>query len=240
MDASPGVKSIEAAKKLLAKPATPMAATPPAATLVLNLDTTGGAWEKSPPRLADPPVRQNRHPARGAGHRFQPFPDKLKKGKAVQLYYLGWNADYPGSGKFLLPPRRRREQGRPRGENAANYQNPGVRPLFRQMKAMDNTPRSALNHPAMNRILHRRCAPWVFGLHPKSYTLGHAWLKNRKPNDVGNNILKYQRIDATLRTKLRAEWNRPVAWPLVAGVLLILAAIGGGDRIPSLERRVVR
>ncbi|HNE42894.1 MAG TPA: peptide ABC transporter substrate-binding protein, partial [Rhodocyclaceae bacterium] len=170
---------------------------------------------------------------------FNRFQDKLKKG-AVQLYYLGWNADYPDPENFFFLLDGAESKVARGGENAANYQNPEFDTLFRQMKAMDNTPERLEIIRRMNRILHRD-APWVFGLHPKSYTLGHAWLKNRKPNDVGNNILKYQRIDATLRTKLRAEWNRPVAWPLVAGVLLILAAI-----VPAAigyrrrERRVVR
>ena len=51
-------------------------------------------------------------------------------------------------------------------------------------------------------------APWIYGFHPKSYTLGHSWLHNRKSTDVGNNILKYQRIDVAQRARLRQEWNQ--------------------------------
>ena len=65
----------------------------------------------------------------------------------------------------------------------------------------------------------------MFGLHPKSYTLGHRWLKNRKPNDVGNNILKYQRIDAEDRATARRQWNAPVVWPLGLGLLVLLLAV---------------
>jgi hypothetical protein len=89
---------------------------------------------------------------------------------------------------------------------------------------MDNTPERLYLIRAMNRILHQD-APWDFGLHPKSYTLAHRWLKNRKPSDVGNNILKYQRIDAVDRANARREWNRPVLWPLVLGLAAILLAI---------------
>lgn len=32
-----------------------------------------------------------------------------------------------------------------------------------------------------------------------------------KPTDIGNNTLKYQRIDVAERTRLRGEWNAPVA-----------------------------
>jgi oligopeptide transport system substrate-binding protein len=68
-------------------------------------------------------------------------------------------------------------------------------------------------------------APWIYGFHPKSYTLGHVWLHNRKPTDVGNNILKYQRIDVAERQRLRQEWNRPVLWPLARGAALLVAVI---------------
>jgi hypothetical protein len=91
------------------------------------------------------------------------------------------------------------------------------------MKNMDNTPERLAIVRQMNHILQQD-APWVFGLHPKSYTLGHRWLKNRKPNDVGNNILKYQRIDTEDRDRARRQWNRPVFWPL--GVALMLLVLG--------------
>jgi hypothetical protein len=68
-------------------------------------------------------------------------------------------------------------------------------------------------------------APWIFGFHPKSYTLGHDWLHNRKSTDVGNNILKYQRIDVAERERLRQQWNEPVLWPLLAALLLLVAIV---------------
>jgi oligopeptide transport system substrate-binding protein len=110
------------------------------------------------------------------------------------------------------------------GENASNYANPEFDRLFLRMKNMDNTPERLEIVRQMNRILHND-APWVFGLHPKSYTLGHRWLKNRKPNDVGNNILKYQRIDAADRAAAQREWNRPVVWPIGLGLLFVLLTV---------------
>ena len=76
----------------------------------------------------------------------------------------------------------------------------------------------------MNRILQHD-APWIFGFHPKSYTLAHAWLQSRKPMGVGNNALKYQRIDVALRERQRAAWNAPVLWPLALIALLIAALV---------------
>ncbi|MDX9706463.1 MAG: peptide ABC transporter substrate-binding protein, partial [Azospira sp.] len=106
----------------------------------------------------------------------------------------------------------------------SNYRNPEFDRLFAEMKNMENTPRRLEIIGRMNRILHED-APWIYAFHPKSYTLGHAWLKNRKPSDVGNNGLKYQRIDAELREAKRAEWNRPVLWPILAVLVLIAAAL---------------
>lgn len=96
------------------------------------------------------------------------------------------------------------------------------------MKNMDNTPQRQAIIRRMNRILQED-APWIFGFHPKSYTLSHSWLYNRKPNDVANNGLKYQRIDAAARERLRQAWNPPVVWPLalaaIAAVATLIAAV---------------
>jgi hypothetical protein len=46
---------------------------------------------------------------------------------------------------------------------------------------------------------------------------------NRKPNQIANNLLKYQRIHVAKRESQRAAWNRPVLWPLVAGTMALAA-----------------
>jgi ABC-type transport system substrate-binding protein len=195
--------------------------------LVVNLDTTsGGMGEKS--RL-DWLTRQFAKidvqlVVRSTD--FNRFQDKIRKGN-VQLYYLGWNADYPDPENFFFLLDGNESKVAKGGENASNYANPEFDRLFARMKNMDNSPERLGIIRQMNRILHHD-APWVFGLHPKSYTLGHRWLKNRKPNDVGNNILKYQRIDAADRTAARLAWNRPVLWPLMLGFVIILLAVVPG------------
>jgi peptide/nickel transport system substrate-binding protein len=70
----------------------------------------------------------------------------------------------------------------------------------------------------------QRDAPWIWGLHPKRFSLFHDWLKNIKPNDMANNTLKYKRIDPQLRAAQRSKWNRPIIWPLLLTVLLLVAA----------------
>jgi oligopeptide transport system substrate-binding protein len=196
--------------------------------LVLNLDTTsGGMGDKS--RL-DWLTRQFAKldiqlVVRSTD--FNRFQDKVRKG-AVQLYYLGWNADYPDPENFLFllaGPEGKVAKG---GENASNYANPEFDRLFEQMKNMESegprgVDRLAIIRQAITLLQHD--APWIYGFHPTSYTLSHVWLRNRKPTEVGHNILKYQRIDVAERQRLRQEWNRPVLWPLAAAAALLVAVI---------------
>jgi ABC-type transport system substrate-binding protein len=225
VDGKPKRKPVEVAKKLVADAGYPNGRDEKTGEpLVVNLDTTGGGMgEKS--RL-DWLTRQFAKidiqlVVRSTD--FNRFQDKIRKGN-VQLYYLGWNADYPDPENFFFLLDGNEGKVAKGGENASNYANPEFDRLFLRMKNMDNTPERLGIVRQMNRILHED-APWVFGLHPKSYTLGHRWLKNRKPNDVGNNILKYQRIDTTDRAAARREWNNPVVWPLGLGLLVLVLAI---------------
>ncbi len=225
VDGQPKRKPVEVAKKLVAEAGYPNGRDEKTGEpLVVNLDTTsGGMGEKS--RL-DWLTRQFAKidvqlVVRSSD--FNRFQDKIRKGN-VQLYYLGWNADYPDPENFFFLLDGNEGKVAKGGENASNYANPEFDRLFLRMKNMDNTPERLGIVRQMNRILHHD-APWVFGLHPKSYTLGHRWLKNRKPNDVGNNILKYQRIDVADRAAARRAWNDPVVWPLGLGLLVLSLAI---------------
>ena len=225
VDGKPKRKPVEVAKKLVAEAGYPNGRDEKTGEpLVVNLDTTGGGMgEKS--RL-DWLTRQFAKidvqlVVRSTD--FNRFQDKIRKGN-VQLYYLGWNADYPDPENFFFLLDGNEGKVAKGGENASNYANPEFDRLFLRMKNMDNTPERLGIVRQMNRILHHD-APWVFGLHPKSYTLSHRWLKNRKPSDVGNNTLKYQRIDSADRAAARREWNSPVLWPLGLGLLVLVLAI---------------
>jgi hypothetical protein len=77
--------------------------------------------------------------------------------------------------------------------------------------------------------LARLDAPWIWGVHPKKYSLRHSWISNDKPNTMARNNMKYLRIDPQKRAELRAAWNRPVLRPL-ALVLLVLVV----SAIPAL------
>ncbi|WP_234086276.1 ABC transporter substrate-binding protein [Azonexus sp. R2A61] len=229
LDGKPQRKSVAVARRLMVEAGYPNGRHEKSGEpLVLNLDSTGGGpGEKArldwlTRQFAKIDIQLVVRPSD-----FNRFQDKLRKGN-VQMYYLGWNADYPDPENFfflLHGPEARVASG---GENSSNYVNPEFDRLFDTMKYMDNTPRRLALVRRMNALLQHD-APWVFGFHQKSYTLSHRWVRNRKPNDVANNTLKYQRIDPADREQARRQWNTPSRWPL-----LIIAALGLAAFLPAV------
>ena len=55
-----------------------------------------------------------------------------------------------------------------------------------------------------------------------AHELQHGWLHNVKANIMANNKLKYWRVDAGQRDRLRREWNQPARWPLWLGAASLL------------------
>ncbi|MTI62361.1 ABC transporter substrate-binding protein [Methylophaga sp.] len=158
---------------------------------------------------------------------YNRFQDKMRRGQA-QIFQWGWNADYPDPENFLFllyGPNGKVETG---GENAANYKNTAFDKLFESMRVMPNNEERLKIIQRMADIA-REDAPWVWGFHPKMFTLYHAWNHNIKPNLMANNTLKYRRLDTELRQRLQDEWNRPTVWPLLlllfALLLMILPAV---------------
>ena len=165
---------------------------------------------------------------------YNRFQDKLQKGTA-QIYFFGWNADYPDPENFLFLLYGPNAKVKSQGENVSNYDNPEFNKLFAQMKDMPNTPARQAVIDRMVAIV-RRDAPWVWGFHPKGFSLYHAWLKNAKPNLMANNTIKYLRIDSTLRLRKQEEWNKPVLWPF--GVLVAVLVLGSLPAVAIYRRRL--
>lgn len=151
---------------------------------------------------------------------YNRFQDKMRRGRA-QIFQWGWNADYPDPENFLFllyGPNGKVHSG---GENAANYENRAFDSLFEKMRVMpDNEERFRIIQQMAD--IAREDAPWIWGFHPKSFALYHAWNHNIKPNLMANNTLKYRRLDTELRQQLQNEWNRPTVWPLLLLLLLLL------------------
>jgi ABC-type transport system substrate-binding protein len=155
---------------------------------------------------------------------YNQFQQKMAAGNA-QIFMWGWNADYPDPENFfflLYGPNAKVGSG---GENAANYKNEQFDRLFERMRNMDDGPERLELIRQMNAIV-RHDSPWLFGFHPKSFSLHHDWYRNLEPNLMANNELKYQRIDAARRDTKRRVWNQPVWWPLgLIGGVSVLAVL---------------
>ena len=146
---------------------------------------------------------------------YNRFQDKIRKGD-TQMFYWGWNADYPDPENFMFLLHGAQAKVGKEGENAANYSNPEYDRMFEQMRNLENSPARQEIIDRMLEIL-RRDSPWLWGFHPKNYVLLHGWLHNVKANVMANNKLKYWRVDASQRDMLRREWNHPAYWPLWLG-----------------------
>ena len=163
---------------------------------------------------------------------YNRFQDKMRNG-SVQLFLMGWNADYPDPENFfflLYGPNGKVKHG---GENAVNYNNSEFNRLFEKMRNMDDSQQRFQIIQQIQKII-RKEAPWAFAFHPKSFSLFHSWYYNLKPNLMANNTLKYKRIDAKERAEKREQWNQAVFWPLVLAlflfVLLLIPAINAFKR----------
>ena len=221
VNGAPKRKPIEEAKKLLAEAGYPDGLDEKTKQpLVIYLDTTSnGVGDKSRLDWLRKQFAKLNLQLVARSTDYNRFQDKIQKGD-TQMFYFGWNADYPDPENFLFLLHGAQAKVGKGGENAANYSNPEFDRLFEQMKNMDNGPERQKIIDDMLEIL-RRDAPWMWGEHPKDYVLRHSWIHNSKPNKMANNNLKYLRVDAAQRQQLRKQWNQPLWWPLaVLGIAL--------------------
>ncbi|MEO1889178.1 MAG: ABC transporter substrate-binding protein [Cycloclasticus sp.] len=157
------------------------------------------------------------------GTDYNRFQEKMRNGNA-QMFMWGWNADYPDPENFLFLLYGKNAKAVYGGENAANYQNEQFDALFETMSTMDNTPqRQAIINQMI--AITQDDAPWLWGFHPKAFSLHHAWYKNVNPNLMANNKTKYINIDPAQRQQYQAAWNKPVYWPLAVLLLVFICLL---------------
>jgi len=165
---------------------------------------------------------------------YNQFQDKVRRG-AYQLFMWGWVADYPDPENFLflLWSGAARSKG---GPNTANFSDPRYDALFLEMRDLpDDARRLALIY-RMRDLLQDEC-PWIELFHLESYALIQGWMGNVKPTGLSIPTVKYVDLDAPLRARLRAEWNRPVRWPLAVLAVLAVLVVIPAVRTYRRERR---
>jgi ABC-type transport system substrate-binding protein len=147
------------------------------------------------------------------------FQDKVRKGR-YQVFWLGWNADYPDAENFLFLLYGPTGKTRFDGENTANYASAEYDRLYVQMKTLPDGPQKQQLIDDMVRVV-REDAPWTMGFFPYASAAAQQWVHNYKPAILIRDHGRYLRLDVQQRLASHAAWNRPVWWPL--GLMLAVA-----------------
>ncbi len=161
------------------------------------------------------------------------FQDKTRKGQ-YQVFWLGWNADYPDAENFLFLLNSKAGKTKYDGENTANYDNPEYDRLFQQMKVLDDGPAKQALIDDMVRIAQHDM-PWTMGFFPYASAATQGWVHNNKPAVLIRDPGRYLRLDVPKRVASLREWNQPVWWPLLGGAAAAMVLVGVGRRY--LKRR---
>ncbi len=117
--------------------------------------------------------------------------------KNVQMYMMGWHADYPDAENFLqlyYGPNIDKQT------NNSNYHNPAFDKLYEKVRVMPDTPERTKLYAEMVNIISEDC-PALMLTEPTSFVLIYDWVKNFKPHPIGYGYDKYRRIDTTQRNK---------------------------------------
>lgn len=218
-------RPIEAARQLMAEAGYPQGRGPSGRPLTLYLDhSMGGApafvseyeWMRQRLSLIGVDLRER-------GTELKRFVEKVDAGN-VQLFMYGWNADYPDPENFLFLYYGPNAKIVSKGENRGNYRNEEFDRLFERMESMEDGPARAEVLARMVDLL-RRDNPCTWGYNPLRYTLAHAWYGNGKLHAMGNNNLRFIRIDGPARAARQAAWNPPRRTPVLAALALLLVAL---------------
>lgn len=164
------------------------------------------------------------------------FQDKVRKNKH-QVFWSGWNADYPDAENFLFLFYGPNAKSVSDGENTANYQNPVFDKLFSQLKTLDDGPQKQELIDRMVAIL-REDAPWSFGFYPWASAAVQGWVHNSKPAILVRDHGRYLKLDVPAREAALATWNKPVWWPLVAIVAVLVGAFVFTRRSMRIRERM--
>ncbi|MEJ0003406.1 MAG: ABC transporter substrate-binding protein [Pararobbsia sp.] len=150
---------------------------------------------------------------------YNRFQDRIRQG-AEQIFFWGWNADYPDPEDFLFLLTSAEGVVKYGGNNETNYSNPEYDALYQRVKDLSDGPERQQVIDRMVAIAQQD-APWMFGEFPGGTRATQAWVSNVRPSTVVLDSVKYMRVDGPMRAARIAEWNRPRLWPLVLVVLAV-------------------
>lgn len=127
---------------------------------------------------------------------FPAYLDKAKDGR-LQVFYDGWNMDYPDAENVLqllyganAAP----------GPNATNFKNAEYDRLYNEMSVLSPGPkRAALIHRMENLIQEE--SPWAYLYVLRYYVLSQPWLMNFRSNSIMAGTHKYLRINTEIKKR---------------------------------------
>jgi len=118
--------------------------------------------------------------------------------KQVQMYFMGWHADYPDAENFLqlfYSPNIRR------GTNDTNFENTRFDELYAKASVLMNEADRVPLYVEMLKIINEEC-PCLPISEPLTFILVHPWVHNVKPHPIGYGFRKYRRLDTEMRQKM--------------------------------------
>ena len=118
------------------------------------------------------------------------YTEKVKQG-SLQIFYGGWQMDYPDAEnalQILYGP------NQSPGPNEANFDNKEFNKLYDKVAVQWPGASRAETIAKMDKIVQEEC-PWAFGFYRATYRLHRPWLKNHRPSDIINNRHKFFRVD---------------------------------------------
>jgi len=126
------------------------------------------------------------------------FSEKIKK-KQADIFDMSWNADYPDAENFLqlfysknISP----------GPNNSNFKNAAFDALYEKSRLTPPGAERDKLYAQMEDLLIDE-APWIFNVHRTRVVFTQSWLKNYKHEYVILDGMKYYRIDAKERARLK-------------------------------------
>lgn len=132
------------------------------------------------------------------------WPELLKKKntKQVQVFAMGWGADYPDAENFLglfscanISP----------GSNGANYCNPEFEEIYKKATIMQESPERAQLYEKLNTMAALD-TPWIWNFHRSQFYVGQAWLKNFKNMEFNHNQFQYLNVDLEVKKELSKKF----------------------------------
>ncbi|MBN2188862.1 MAG: hypothetical protein JW699_05370 [Chitinispirillaceae bacterium] len=130
---------------------------------------------------------------------FNDWPTLQRKvnNKQVQMYSMGWIADYPDAENFL---QLFYSGNIDKGTNNTNFRDPLFDSLYRRVRTMRDTPERTAIYATMARIISEEC-PALLLSEPENFILYTDYGHNVKPPPIGSGYYKYRRIDTEKRDR---------------------------------------